>query len=833
MMFRFLKRLSGALAACACLATAPLAQTRDLTVDDVVALEGFGRASISPDGRWAVYEKRGAYDTIPRFDYAQRSIWAITDLWRVDLAAEAPRPERLLPDEPLGLLRGDWSPDGASLAVFRMRDGAYELGVATPASRSVRWTGLTPEYLPKGAPVSWLSPDRLIAVIRPDGSLPPLLAFHNTAQERISEAWRRKSEGRAPTRTVVDTAGGVQTPETPPTPQRLVEIDVASGRIVRTLAEGAVTDQVVSPDGRMVAVLSGAEPLPLGDPVVQFDEPLRQRLTLIRLEDGRRTGPEARVDVAAQMLRWSPDSREVLFWGRRDDQRWSEGSLQSMDLDGGIRRWPSELDLGGDHNILRGVRADWLDGVPVIHGRANGASRPDWHRLDGVGQRSLTAALAAPPARIAATPGDGTLRLFADGGYWRLDAEGVHRLTPEGLRLQPVFTADSERPTRIVLDAPRARSVAAVAEDGQAVLVGDEGVQPLGGRGEPGAAQVMASSAQALLVLERKELVETLRLRRGEQDLALDVVNADRADVELIRPEWLEHPDALGEPGRSTLFLPKGPVRGLVVHVYPGYVDGGEWFGPLVLTYNIRAAVLAGAGYAVLHPAMAYDRPGTRSPEFFVDSIDRAVDAAFAAHPELPRDRTAIFGHSMGGYIGLVTATRSDRYQSYILSSAATDMFAHWGELTAPTRIQPENGMSLRLQQGWVETGQGEVGATPWGNPEALMKESPWLKADQIEAPILLLTADMDYVALGNSERVFSALARLGGRARLVTYWGEHHARWSPANIRDQYGQVFRWLEETLPAASELRTAAGDAPRIEPSPQRPPPSGSPHSDPAR
>ena len=56
------------------------------------------------------------------------------------------------------------------------------------------------------------------------------------------------------------------------------------------------------------------------------------------------------------------------------------------------------------------------------------------------------------------------------------------------------------------------------------------------------------------------------------------------------------------------------------------------------------------------------------------------------------------------------------------------------------------------MQQGWVETGQGETHATPWAAPEVLMRESPWLKADQIGAPVLLLTADMDFVTLSGSE---------------------------------------------------------------------------------
>ncbi len=95
--------------ALACIGSPAIGQSRPLAVDDIVRLEAFGRAALSPDGHWLIYEKRGAYDAAPRFDYGPRSTWAIMDLWLVDLRQSNPS-QRLLPDEPPGLLRGSWSP---------------------------------------------------------------------------------------------------------------------------------------------------------------------------------------------------------------------------------------------------------------------------------------------------------------------------------------------------------------------------------------------------------------------------------------------------------------------------------------------------------------------------------------------------------------------------------------------------------------------------------------------------------------------------------------------------------------------------------------------------
>ncbi|MNI89997.1 hypothetical protein D3C73_1474700 [compost metagenome] len=67
---------------------------------------------------------------------------------------------------------------------------------------------------------------------------------------------------------------------------------------------------------------------------------------------------------------------------------------------------------------------------------------------------------------------------------------------------------------------------------------------------------------------------------------------------------------------------------------------------------------------------------------------------------------------------------------------------------------------------------------------------------------------------------MFSTLHRIGGTSRLVTYWGENHHVWSPANIRDRYAQIFAWLDATL-GAPDLLSERGpnDLPTAEPIPR--------------
>ncbi len=812
MTMKTLLRLAAMVLALACAGSPLQAKERPISVDDIVKLEAFGRAAIAPDGRWAVYEKRDDYDTIPNYDHMQRAPWTIMDLWRVDLQAATPRPERLLPDEPLGLLRGDWSPDGRRLIVYRFRSDLHEIGIADVAARTVRWTGLTPELPVKGAMAAWISPDRIVAVIRPTGDLSAALRFFNASQKLTTEAWAKTSEGRLPSRTVIDAEGGVVRPETPTAPQSVVVLDASTGAVERELMSGLVTDIVLSPDGSRLAVLAGGEPAPLATPMIQFDEPFRQRLTLLELANGRPVYPDQVLDVAPQLLRWNPASDAVLVWARDDEQRWGEGGLMSVGIDGRARLWPSEVRPGDDLEILRGVRADWLNGAPVLYGRLPDAERADWHALGVSPPRNLTAELASPPLLLASADAP-SLSLFADGSLWALDGQGLRRTTDAERRLYAVRTIDPDRPRRVGQEAERSASIFAVDDAGTIQMVSPDGeMRKIGQVGSGQEPRFLAVSANAVLALERKELVENLVLHRGDAAMVLDAVNADRADVVLRKPVLISHKDAFGRDTQSALFLPPGPVSGLVVSVYPGHVDLGGWSGPLTLTYNIRPVVLAGLGYAVLTPSIPFGEPGTRSPDFFVKSVDLAVDAALAAHPELPGHRVAIYGHSMGGYIGLILAGRTDRYQSYILASSTSDMFGKWGEFVPATRILPMDGLLMRNQQGWVETGQGEVGATPWSDPARLAEESPWLKADRIRNPVLLIAADRDFVSVTQAERTFSALARLGRRTRLATYWGEYHMRWSPANIRDEYQLIVDWLDETLPLSNGT-PAPVDAPR--------------------
>ena len=664
------------------------------------------------------------------------------------------------------------------------------------------WTGLTPDLPLNGAGAFWASDTVLVFVVRPDGSLPLLLGYDGTATTRRAEAWERTALAREPSRTVIEAHDGVLSTETPEPIQRLVRFDAATGD-VRVLVEARIGDFALSPDGTRAAVIQRAEQMPLARPeLLHMEDDRRHRVSIIDIETGRTIASPDDLDVAFHLLRWSADSRHVMVWARRDGQRWTEGRLGQVSADGVDWFQHGELNAGTSAEIvLNGVKADWVGSSPLLYAKDSVSGRRDWHLLSRDGPpQAVTEGLTTAPTRIAAA-GPDVLYAFADDAYWALTTSGAHRLSETDVVLREAVIFDPIVGRRLKgNEAPRRNWSPAIGANGEPLVMTDDGSTAFAG--VVGAEdRVVAVSAEDLLVLRPEGLSETLFRTGAALDQGLDSVNQDLADVVLTEAQPIRHSDINGRETTSWLFLPRGPardIRGVIVKVYPGWADNLARVDPLAMTYSSRPEVFVAAGYAILAPSMPGEAAVRDRGEAYVRGADLAVDAARAAYPGVPFDRMVLWGHSFGGYATLEIATRSDRYRAYIASAGYSDMPGVWGEFDGQGRIQPENGLFFRFNQGWVEGGQGELAVPPWSDPDLYAASSPFQRADRITSPILFLTADMDFTPMSQSERMFSAVLRNGGDARMVTYWGEKHIIWSPANIRDYYAQIFDWLDRTL-----------------------------------
>jgi dipeptidyl aminopeptidase/acylaminoacyl peptidase len=449
------------------------------------------------------------------------------------------------------------------------------------------------------------------------------------------------------------------------------------------------------------------------------------------------------------------------------------------------------------------VRADWMGADPVVLCEpiaASVAGRRDWFRLASGGPVNLTAAMEAAPPTLLALDASGAV-VTDSRGTWRIDPEGRTR------RLSSRFN----RPV-IELGPGDGDRLAFVADRGRYAWVSDgAGVA----RASPdGIARAQTLPLAALALVTTQDLVVSkvsdahglcaLIAQRGRAPpKVLLQVNQSYADITFSQPIAVPFTGTRGEALTAWLYLPadlpaaaKAP---LVVVPYPGsvYPTPPRAYAPGSTFTELNPYLLAAAGYAVLVPSMPRDGSSHEPAGGLADQVLAAVDAAAKAAPVDPQ-RLALWGHSYGGYAALAIATQTHRFRSVIEAAGKSDLISAYGPFTPPARSAPEDGTSPISTMGWMENGQGNLGASPAQDIERYARNSPALHADRVTAPVLMIHGDMDFVPLAQGEEMFSALYRQRKDAVLVTLWGEGHTATSPANIRRMYAWIFWWLDQTL-----------------------------------
>lgn len=799
-----LAKAAGALTLAAALICGPAvaapAAGRPYTIDDLLNQSAFGSASIDPADRWVVFEQAGPYASSPRFDYGAYLRAATNVLWIADISGDR-SPERLLPEtEGVGQVLGDWSPSGRRLLVFSLQGDRWRLGVVEMATRSVRWLDVHPDAGGFGRVVQWRSDDELVLIDRPEGGLPRVVAWDADAMALTRRRWDVQASGAAPSHTLLG-AGRFSDDNPTSPPVDLVRLDLMTGAKT-ILSRGRFVDLELSPDGARIAAMTqgAAPPVDQTRPLWPVDRPERRHVEIVDVEARTVARPCGDCAVAPHLMSWSPDSREVLVWTTGPDGPTS-GDLAAFRSDGAMRtfdRFGLEPDVGATRVAsFTAVRAIWQGRRPVLRARREGVDRYDWYRLEPDAAVNLSAALPAAPARIDAIDGEALLGV-AEGAAWRLGRHGVQRLTPVG-DLRPFAPFD-------ILDAPRLRyngaasgdSVTAVRDDGRLESVGRGWRRPRAEAGDALITPLAGSAAAAVEQIERNG-VRRLVLRRPDgRTRTLAILNASLADVRFSKPVAVPHTGPDGQGLTSWLYRPTRPVSGpvpLVVLVYPGLTSRPQG-DPAEFVTELNFQQLTAAGYAVLTASLPREFYPAEPAAGLADQLLSVVDAALARYPDLDSDRLIYWGHSFGGYGGLVVATQTDRFRSIIVQAPVVNLSQKWGEFAPWTRADPRWGLSMRDDAGWVEASQGAMGGPPWSDPARYVRNSPLFQADRIRTPILIMKGDRD-TGLGQSESLFTALWRQNRDVRLITWWGEGHTVASAANLREMYRQILAWLDET------------------------------------
>lgn len=829
-MIMILRRLAwGLMLAFACAAAPALADP--FTVDHLLQNESFGAVRVSPNDRFVLFERQGAYQTADRFDLGYFNRWTTSEIWIADREDPANVRPLLGQDDRHGVVMGDFSPSGRRLLVHRLRADLWETGVAALDTGAVQWLGLGAEPPIKGETAIWRSEEELLLVARLDGDLPYEIGALATGA-RNSRRWRSTAATGGVAATVWG-AGAFAEPEGRSATLAIWRIDLKTGARTR-LVEGQTLDIALSASGRYLAILDRSAPERM-DQIARVrpsDAAEARRLTVLDLTMQAAWQPCGDCNVALGLLRWSADDR-LLVWERTGSARPSGGRLLVISPE---RRAVAPIALGDiepevspsrDLSFLT-IRADWLGPDVVLLGRGPGETRADWRRV-GPNSKNLTQDLPSAPGGLEAISAAGFLT-FADGAAWFIDAQGEAVRISGDAPLSAVSTQTLWASLRRRLNAPPPRDwTIGRAADGALWRV-SAGAAPER-IAEDTAPDLRAVGGTVAVDLTIDNGVETLRIVQAQRSpTPLTVVNAAYAHVHFATP--LPVATSVAPPGYETswLYCPPGglaPGTPVIIVAYPeANVRPGA--NPAVFNTMTNVQLLAAMGYAVLTPALPGTGPDGPSAHL-TDRILAVLDAALAQYPNLDGDRVAYVGHSFGGYTGLVLAAETRRIRSFVVMAAPSNLASQWGSFGAFLRENPEFGHTRLVRNvGWGETGQGGLGGTPWAQAEAYVSNSPIFRADRIVAPVLMIHGETDFVGIEEAEAMFTALWRQNKDAQLVTYWGEQHLFYSPGSVRDLWARLDAWFARTLgPPPSRLTPPAAVSPTVEPRPRQTRPQGFP------
>ncbi|NJL29499.1 MAG: S9 family peptidase, partial [Thermoanaerobaculia bacterium] len=389
--------------------------------------------------------------------------------------------------------------------------------------------------------------------------------------------------------------------------------------------------------------------------------------------------------------------------------------------------------------------------------------------------------------------------------------------------------ADPGRP--LTRSDERARQVLRTTADGHGLyLVGDgastEGDRPFLGRFDLTSGESTRLFHSAAPFYERPiELLDAaghrLLVRRESRDDPPNYFLRDLQTGELRQITHFPHPapQLRGVPKElvryqrgdgvdltGTLYLPpgyqakeNGPLP-LLLWVYPREFKSAEAAGQVTDSpYRFdriswySAMLWVSRGYAVLDdPSMPIVGEGEIEPnDTYVAQLVTSAEAAIdemVRRGVAERGRIAIGGHSYGAFTTANLLAHSDLFAAGIAMSGA------YNRTLTPFGFQSEE-------------------RTLWQAPEIYVGMSPFLFADRINEPLLLVHGEADNnpgTFPMQSERFFSALQGLGATTRLVMLPEESHGYRARESVLHMLWEVDRWLETWVKNAQPT-----DPPRVE------------------
>jgi dipeptidyl aminopeptidase/acylaminoacyl peptidase len=294
-----------------------------------------------------------------------------------------------------------------------------------------------------------------------------------------------------------------------------------------------------------------------------------------------------------------------------------------------------------------------------------------------------------------------------------------------------------------------------------------------------------------------------LRATGGSSKRALTNFNDPSPQLRGITKQLVTYKRDDGTPLSFTLYLPPDYKPGTrlptVVWAYPrefsdadtaGQVSGStKRFTSIGSTSHLFFALL---GYAILDDATMPVIGDTQTMNnTYVEQIVSSAKAAIDKAVEMgvtDRNRVGVGGHSYGAFMTANLLAHSDLFRAGIARSGA------YNRTLTPFGFQSER-------------------RTIWQAAETYLKMSPFMYADKVKEPILLIHGEADNNSGTfpvQSERMYQAVKGNGGNIRYVTLPHESHGYAARESIEHTLYEMINWFEKHVKNAPSQPAAASN-----------------------
>jgi dipeptidyl aminopeptidase/acylaminoacyl peptidase len=689
-----------------------------------------------------------------------------------------------LPAEPR-ISAVSWSPDGRRIAFVHQAADRLELYVADPETGRSERLPVGPLNGVLGSPYQWFNgSERLLCWTVPDGRGSPPQPPEVPEGPRVQETVAGR---QAPVRTFQDLLSS-------PYDEalfdyyftaQLVLVDLTDRRVRPVGPAGIIDEAEPSPDGRYLFVSRIVRPYSYFVPMSAF----ARELEIWSLPEGSRLRTLASLPLAEdtpiggvrkgpRQVRWDPLHPARLLYVEALDEGNPRLRVPHRDR---VMAWEAPFE-GQPQEWLRTefrfASMQWTergDGLLVSEvDRPSRKTRTFWYDPRN---------LSAPPRLLFDRL---TEDRYNDPGQWvmrtRADGRRLVRQSPDGRYLYLIgsgATPAGEYPFLRRLEVRTLRST------------------ELFRSADPYYEMPVAMLDENRIITSRESATEPpnyfLRDLRRRAVVALTAFADPQPVFRQVKKQLITYRRKDGIPLSGTLYLPPdyrpGERRPAFIWAYPIEFASADAAGQVTGSPN-RFTRVSGAshlflvlkGYVVLDNAAMPILGGQRANDTFIEQLTmnaeaaiRALDSLGVADPE----RVGVGGHSYGAFMTANLLAHTDLFRAGIARSGA------YNRTLTPFGFQNEE-------------------RTFWEAPDLYIRISPFMHADKINEPLLLIHGDADNNSGTfpiQSERMYHALKGLGKTARLVQLPLESHGYAARESVLHVITEMIEWMDRFVRGA--------------------------------